>query len=165
MVLKIKLVFENYATFYLSALYKKKEKKQMKSKVYVCCQLSMKSSSFWDTYLLWQNIINHWIPDEKQWLDESKCKFLFGAILFPVKAGTRNDVIFTTGMPSPLDNGRFYTTVTLFFQDIENLKIDMNHGPKIILVQSIRAQLAHKNLSDPNLLVRWVCPTRILKRI
>ena len=165
MVLKIKLVFENYATFYLSALYKKKEKKQMKSKVYICCQLSMKSSSFWDTYLLWQNIINHWIPDEKQWLDESKCKFLFGAILLPVKAGTINDVIFTTGMPSPLDNERFYTAVTLFFQDIENLKIDMNHGPKIILAQSIRAQLAHKNLSDPNLLVRWVCPTRILKRI
>ena len=165
MVLKIKLVFENYATFYLSALYQKKEKKQMKSKVYVCCQLSKKSSSFWDTYLLWQNIINHWIPDEKQWLDESKCKFLFGAILFPVKAGTINDVIFTTGMPSPLDNERFYTTVTLFLQDIENLKIDMNHGPKIILVQSIRAQLAHKNLSDPNLLVRWVCPTRILKRM
>ena len=109
----------------------------MKSKVYVCCQLSMKSSSFWDTYLLWQNIINHWIPDEQQWLDESKCKFLFGAILLPVKAGTINDVIFTTGMPSPLDNERFYTAVTLFFQDIENLKIDMNRGPKIILAQSL----------------------------
>ena len=129
----------------------------MKSKVYVCCQLSMKSSSFWDTYLLWQNIINHWIPDEKQWLDESKCKFLFGAILLPVKAETINDVIFTTGMPSPLDNERFYTAVTLFFQDIKNLKI--------ILAQSIRAELAYKNLPDPNLLVRWVCPTRILKRI
>ena len=72
MVLKIKLVFENYATFYLSALYKKRKKKQTKSKVYICCQLNMKSSSFWDTYLLWQNIINYWIPDEKQWLDESK---------------------------------------------------------------------------------------------
>ena len=82
-----------------------------------------------------------------------------------MKAETINDVIFTTGMPSPLDNERFYTAVTLFFQDIENLKIDMNRGPKIILAQSIRAQLAHKNLSDPNLLVRWVCPTRILKRI
>ena len=82
-----------------------------------------------------------------------------------MEAGTINDVIFTTGMPSPLDNERFYTAVTLFFQDIENLKIDMSHGPKIILAESIRNQLAHKNLSDANLLVRWVCPTRILKRI
>ena len=152
MVLKIKLVFENYATFYLSALYIKRKKKQTKSKVYICCQLNMKSSSFWDTYLLWQNIINYWIPDEKQWLDESKCKFLFGVILLPVKAGTINDVIFTTGMPTPLDNKRFYTAVTLFLQDIENLKIDMNYRPKIILAQSTRAQLAQKNLSDANLL-------------
>ena len=69
-----------------------------------------------------------------------------------MKAGTINDVIFTTGMPSPLDNERFYTAVTLFLQDIENLKIDMNYRPKIILAQSTRAQLAQKNLSDANLL-------------
>ena len=82
-----------------------------------------------------------------------------------MKAGTINDVIFITGMPTPLDNKRFYTAVTLFLQDIENLKIDMNYRLKIIVAQSTRAQLAHKNLSDANLLVRWVRPTRILKRI
>ena len=34
-----------------------------------------------------------------------------------------------------------------------------------MLAQPIGAHLAYKNLSDANLLVRWVCPTRILKRI
>ena len=121
------LVFENYATFSLSVLYQKKKKKEtVKSKLYICRQLSMKSSSFWDTYLLWQNIINHWIPDEKQWLDVSKCKFLFGTILLPVKVGTINDANFTTDVPSPLDYEQLYTAVTLFFQDVENLKKDMN---------------------------------------
>ena len=120
-------VFENYATFSLSVLYQKKKKKEtMKSKLYICRQLSIKSSSFWDTYLLWQNIINHWIPDEKQWLDVSKWKFLFGTILLPVKVGTINDAIFTTDVPSPLDYEQLYTAVTLFFQDVENLKKDMN---------------------------------------
>ena len=98
----------------------------MKSKLYICRQLSIKSSSFWDTYLLWQNIINHWIPDEKQWLDVSKWKFLFGTILLPVKVGTINDAIFTTDVPSPLDYEQLYTAVTLFFQDVQNLKKDMN---------------------------------------
>ena len=51
------------------------------------------------------------------------------APFLPVKAGTINDAIFTMDVPSPLNNKRFYTTVTLFFQRIENLKIDMNHGP------------------------------------
>ena len=102
--------FENYTTFSLSVLYqKKKKKKRTKSKLCICCQLSMKSSSFWDTYLLWQNIIKDWIQDKKQWLVVSTCKFLFAAILLPVKAGIINDAIFTKGVPSPLDNERFYT--------------------------------------------------------
>ena len=37
--------FENYATFYLSVFYEKKEK-QTKSKLYIWRQLSMKSSLF-----------------------------------------------------------------------------------------------------------------------
>ena len=94
----------------------------------------MKSSSFWDKYFLRQNIINHWIQDKKQWLVVSRCKFLFAAILLPVKAGIINDAIFTTGVPSPLDNERFYTAIALFFQDIENLKIDMIHGPNLKII-------------------------------
>ena len=46
-MLKIMPVFENYATFSLSVLYQKKKKKEtMKSKLYICRQLGMKSSSF-----------------------------------------------------------------------------------------------------------------------
>ena len=37
-------------------------------------------------------------------------------------------------MPTPLDNERFYTAVTLFLQDIENLKIDMNLGPNLKII-------------------------------
>ena len=127
--------FENYTTFSLSVLYqKKKKKKRTKSKLCICFQLNMKSSSFWDTYLLLQNIINHWIQDKKQWLVVSKCKFLFAAILLAVKAGIINDAIFTTCVPSPLENERFYTAIALFFQDIENLKIDMIHGPNLKII-------------------------------
>ena len=49
MVLKITLVFENYATFLFKCALQK-EKKQTKSKLYICRQLSMKSSLFWKTY-------------------------------------------------------------------------------------------------------------------
>ena len=38
--------FENYTTFSLSVLYQKKKKKRTKSTLCICCQLSMKSSSF-----------------------------------------------------------------------------------------------------------------------
>ena len=118
--------FENYTTFSLSVLYqKKKKKKRTKSKLCICCQLSMKSSSFWDTYLLWQNIIKDWIQDKKQWLVVSTCKFLFAAILLPVKAGIINDAIFTKGVPSPLDNERFYTAPS----SSKTLKPENRHDP------------------------------------
>ena len=51
-----------------------------------------------------------------------------------MKTVTLNDAIFTTGVPSPLDNERFNTSLTLFFQDIENLKIDMNHGLNLKII-------------------------------
>ena len=118
--------FENYTTFSLSVLYqKKKKKKRTKSKLCICCQLSMKSSSFWDTYLLWQNIIKDWIQDKKQWLVVSTCKFLFAAILLPVKAGIINDAIITKGVPSPLDNERFYTAPS----SSKTLKPENRHDP------------------------------------
>ena len=127
-------VFWKLYYFFFKCALPKKKKKRTKSKLCIFCQLSMKSSSFWDKYFLRQNIINHWIQDKKQWLVVSKCKFLFAAILLPVKAGIINDAIFTTGVPSPLDNERFYTAIALFFQDIENLKIDMIHGPNLKII-------------------------------
>ena len=51
-----------------------------------------------------------------------------------MKAGTINDTIFLTGVPSPLDNEQFYTAVALFFQDIENPKKGMNHGPNLKII-------------------------------
>ena len=114
-----------YYFFFKCALPKKKKKKRTKSKLCICCQLSMKSSSFWDTYLLRQNIINHWIQDKKQWLVVSKCKILFAAILLPVKAGIINDAIFTKGVPSPLDNERFYTAPS----SSKTLKPENRHDP------------------------------------
>ena len=51
-----------------------------------------------------------------------------------MKTVTINDAIFTAGVPSPLDNERFNTSLTLFFQDIENLKIDMIHGPNLKII-------------------------------
>ena len=51
-----------------------------------------------------------------------------------MKEGTINDAIFTTDVPTPLDNELFYTAIALFFQDIENLKIDMNLGPNLKII-------------------------------